>query len=49
MIVYSAYADPMFESAARGLGAVDYVVKGSAPDDLLDRLKRLCRQAAAPG
>ena len=38
IVVYSGYTSPELERAARDLGAVDYVPKGRAPDELIRAL-----------
>jgi FixJ family two-component response regulator len=43
VIIVSGYGDPLFESAARSLGAIDYLVKGTLPEDAVARIKSACR------
>jgi two-component system response regulator (stage 0 sporulation protein A) len=43
VVIVSGYGDPLFESAARGLGAIDYLVKGMLPEDAVARIKSACR------
>jgi DNA-binding NarL/FixJ family response regulator len=43
VVIVSGYGDPLFESAARGLGAIDYLVKGTLPEDAVARIKSACR------
>jgi DNA-binding NarL/FixJ family response regulator len=35
VVVYSSYDDPMFQTAARSLGADEYLVKSDAPPEAL--------------
>jgi DNA-binding NarL/FixJ family response regulator len=40
VVVYSSYDDPMFQTAARSLGAADYLVKSDAsPEALIAAIK----------
>jgi DNA-binding NarL/FixJ family response regulator len=43
VVIVSGYGDPLFESAARSLGAIDYLVKGTLPEDAVARIKSACR------
>ena len=42
VVVYSGYSAPELVQNARDLGAVDYVVKGGPPDELIARLRAAC-------
>ena len=42
VLVYSGFASSEAEQAARALGALDYVVKGTDPALLIERLRKLC-------
>ena len=42
IVIVSGYRDPLFEAAARRLGARDYLVKGTLPEDALARIKDAC-------
>jgi DNA-binding NarL/FixJ family response regulator len=42
VVVYSGYSAPELVQSARDLGAVDYVVKGGPPDELIARLRAAC-------
>jgi two-component system response regulator YesN len=42
IVIVSGYRDPLFEAAARRLGARDYLVKGTLPEDALDRIRDAC-------
>jgi DNA-binding NarL/FixJ family response regulator len=44
IVIYSGHAAPDSESAVRALGAVDFILKGVAPEELVRRL----RAAAQP-
>jgi DNA-binding NarL/FixJ family response regulator len=39
IVVYSGHAAPDNESAVRALGAVDFILKGAPPDELVRRLR----------
>ena len=42
VLVYSGFASPDVERAARELGAVDFLVKGVHPQLLIERLRAAC-------
>lgn len=43
VVVYSGLSDPQLVEQARRLGAAEVVVKGAAPEDLIERTLATCR------
>lgn len=43
VVVYTGHASPQIEERARALGAADFVLKGTGPDELVARLRRVLR------